>query len=139
MSNQQSEVPLRVRPLQQRLKTALPLLPRPLPANLTAIEVVLVDRATMATVHGDFLGDATETDVITFPYGEILVCPAVAQDRATEFGLEVDQEVLLYALHGLLHLTGYDDITPKLAKEMAAVQNQLLEKTLAAKINRKSS
>ncbi len=82
----------------------------------------------MARVHADFLGDPTETDVITFPYGEILVCPAVAQDRASEFGHEVEQEVLLYCLHGMLHLTGYDDTTPKLAKEMADAQAQLLEK-----------
>ena len=129
LSNQQSEVPVRVRPLLRRLKSALPLLPRPLPANFPApaIEFVLVDRATMARVHGDFLGDSFETDVITFPYGEILVCPAVAKDRAACLGLEVEQEVLLYALHGLLHLVGYDDKTPKLAKEMARAQAQLLK------------
>ena len=80
----------------------------------------------MAKIHGEFLGDATETDVITFPYGEILVCPAVAEDRAAGYGLEVEQEVLLYCLHGLLHLCGYDDKTPKLAKEMALAQNRLL-------------
>jgi probable rRNA maturation factor len=117
-----------VRPLLRRLKASLAFLPRPLPAELAEIEFVLVDRATMARVHGDFLGDPTETDVITFPYGEILVCPAVAEDRAGEFGQGVEQEVLLYCLHGMLHLTGYDDTTPKLAKEMAEVQLQLLEK-----------
>lgn len=84
----------------------------------------------MARVHGDFLGDPTETDVITFPYGEILVCPAVARDRAAEFGLEVEQEVLLYALHGLLHLAGYDDTTPKLAGEMSKAQARLLKQVL---------
>jgi probable rRNA maturation factor len=130
LSNQQSEVPLRVRPLLQQLKSALPLLPRPLPASLLEVQFILVDRATMARVHGDFLSDPTETDVITFPYGEILVCPAVAQDRATEYRLKVEQEVLLYALHGLLHLTGYDDTTPKLAKEMAAAQTRLLENVI---------
>ena len=130
MSNQQSEVPLRVRPLLRRLKSALPLLPAKLPAHLTAIQFVLVDRATMARVHGDFLGDPSETDVITFPYGEILVCPAVARDRAAEYGLEIGHEVLLYALHGLLHLAGYDDTTPALAKEMAKAQARLLKRVL---------
>jgi probable rRNA maturation factor len=123
-------VPVRVRPLLRRLKASLPLLPRPLPAHFSApvIHFVLVDRATMARVHGDFLGDPSETDVITFPYGEILVCPAVAQDRAGKYGLEMEQEVLLYALHGLLHLAGYDDTTPKLAKEMAKAQSALLKR-----------
>ena len=121
---------MRLRPLLRRLKASLPLLPRPLPAHLPAIQFVLVDRATMARVHGDFLGDSSETDVITFPYGEILVCPAVARDRAADYGFEVEQEVLLYALHGLLHLAGYDDTTPELAKEMARAQARLLKRVL---------
>ena len=132
LSNQQSEVAVRVRPLLRRLKSSLPLLSRPLPAELSAIQFVLVDRSTMARIHGDFLGDPTETDVITFPYGEILVCPAVARDRAAGYGLEVEQEVLLYALHGLLHLAGYDDTTPELAKEMAKAQARLLKQVLAS-------
>jgi probable rRNA maturation factor len=102
-----------------------------LPEDLEALQFILVDRATMARVHGDFLGDPTETDVITFPYGEILVCPAVAQDRAVEFGHKLEQEVLLYCLHGMLHLAGYDDTTPKLAKEMEAAQAKLLGEVLA--------
>jgi probable rRNA maturation factor len=84
----------------------------------------------MARVHGDFLGDPTETDVITFPYGEILVCPAVARDRVAEYGLKLEEEVLLYCLHGLLHLAGYDDKTPALAKEMANAQERLLKQVL---------
>ena len=123
---------MRVRPLLQRLKAALPLLPRPLPEELGEIQFILVDRTTMARVHGDFLGDPTETDVITFPYGEIVVCPSVARDRAGDYGLKVDQEVLLYCLHGLLHLCGYDDKTPKLAKEMEVAQASLLKRVLAS-------
>ena len=106
------------------------LLPRPLPDALDGIEFVLVDRATMARVHGDFLGDPTETDVITFPYGEILICPAVAKDQSPKHGLGVEEEVLLYGLHGLLHLAGYDDLKPAGAKEMAAAQEKLLRKVL---------
>jgi probable rRNA maturation factor len=130
LSNQQKEVPVRVRPLLRRLKAALPLLPGPLPGQIDVIEVILVDRAVMARVHGNFLGDATETDVITFPYGEILVCPAVARDQSPGHGLDVEQEVLLYALHGLLHLVGYDDTTPALVRRMARAQSRLLKKVL---------
>jgi len=126
LSNQQSEVPIRVRPLQRQLERALTLLPRPLPEELTEISVVLVDRATMARVHGDFLGDPAETDVITFPYGEIVVCPAVARDQAPRFGRSVEDEVLLYGLHGLLHLAGFDDVTPARAKRMVKEQEELL-------------
>jgi len=128
--NRQSEIPVRVRPLLRQLKSSLSLLPGPLPAHLSDIEVILIDRATMAQVHGDFLGDPTETDVITFPYGEILVCPAVASEQATSHGLKLEQEVLLYALHGILHLVGYDDTTPAKERKMAEVQMQLLKRVL---------
>ena len=84
----------------------------------------------MARVHGDFLGDPTETDVITFPYGEILICPAVARDHAAEYDVEVEREILLYALHGLLHLAGYDDTTSTAAQIMAADQAKLLKRVL---------
>jgi probable rRNA maturation factor len=108
-------------------------LPRALPGHLKAIQFVLVDRATMARVHKSFLDDPTETDVITFPYGEILVCPAVAQAQAHRYGLEIENEVLLYALHGLLHLAGYDDTTTAEAKQMARVQARLLKQVLEIK------
>jgi len=134
LSNQQNEVPVRVRPLLQRLKSSLSLLPRALPGHLTALHFVLVDRATMAQVHGAFLDDPTETDVITFPYGEILICPAVAREQASGYGFEFEQEVLLYALHGLLHLAGYEDASPAEAKQMARVQGRLLKRVLAVKL-----
>ncbi len=127
LSNQQSEVLVKVRPLQRQLNAALAHLPRPLPRGLAAIGIVLVDRATIVRVHSDFLDDPTETDVITFPTA-IIVCPAVARARAAEFGLGVQEEILLYALHGILHLTGYDDTTPALAKEMARAQMKLLQR-----------
>ena len=130
MSNQQSEVPLKVRPLLRQLKRALELLPRALPSDVSEIDFVLVDRTMMARVHGDFLGEPTETDVITFAHGEILICPAVAQDRAAEFDMKVAQEILLYGLHGLLHLAGFDDKTSDQAKEMARVQIELLQRVL---------
>jgi len=123
-------VRLRVRPLLRRLKASLAFLPRPLPEALAEVSFVLVDRSTMKQVHADFLGDPTETDVITFPYGEIVVCPAVAREQAPDHGLAVEEETLLYALHGLLHLAGYDDTTPNEARKMARAQERLLRRVL---------
>ena len=97
---------------------------------MKTIAFVLVDRSTMTDVHQKFLGDPTETDVITFPYGEIIVCPAVAHAQAKSHGLTTQDEVLLYCLHGLLHLTGYDDTKPGLAREMALAQEKLLKQVL---------
>ncbi len=130
MLNRQNETAIRARPLLRRLESALPLLSQPLPPGIDEVTFVLIDRATMRQVHADFLGDPTETDVITFSYGEVLVCPAVALERAAEFGHGLEQELLLYCLHGLLHLTGLDDTTRAKAKVMEKAQTELLKKVL---------
>ena len=80
----------------------------------------------ISRVHGEFMGDASTTDVITFPYGEILICPAVAQERVHPHRLGLEDEVLLYALHGLLHLAGYDDRKLVDARKMSRAQMHLL-------------
>ncbi len=122
-----------MRRLQRQLSASLAFLPRRLPAHLTQVQIVLVDRATIAQVHDDFLGDPTETDVITFSYGEIVVCPSVAREQSPRHGLDVEQEVLLYALHGMLHLVGYEDTTPEEARQMERAQMRLLKQVLETK------
>jgi len=84
----------------------------------------------MAKVHRDFLGIPGPTDVITFSYGEILVCAPIAAERAWEFGHDTTTELALYAIHGLLHLSGHDDITPAQEKRMATAQEKILAAVL---------
>lgn len=85
----------------------------------------------MARVHRDFLGLPGPTDVITFPYGEILVCAPVAASRAREFSHSVTAELALYIIHGLLHLAGHDDIRPADAARMALEQERILRAVTA--------
>ena len=99
-------------------------------AALPAVEITILGARAMAKVHRDFLGIPGPTDVITFPYGEILVCAPVAADRAREFGHNTTTELALYAIHGLLHLSGHDDITPAKEKRMAAAQEKILAEVL---------
>jgi rRNA maturation RNase YbeY len=57
------------------------------------------------------------TDVITFPldeqplYGEIYVSLETARRQANEYGVTVVNELCRLAVHGALHLLGYDDAT----------------------------
>jgi probable rRNA maturation factor len=99
-------------------------------AALPDVEITILGARAMAKVHRDFLGIPGPTDVITFPYGEILVCAPVAADRAREFGHDTTTELALYAIHGLLHLSGHDDITPAKEKRMAAAQEKILAEVL---------
>jgi len=101
-------------------------------AALPAVEITILGARAMAKVHRDFLGIPGPTDVITFPYGEILVCAPVAADRAREFGHDTTTELALYAIHGLLHLSGHDDITAAKEKRMAAAQEKILAEVLKA-------
>ena len=96
--------------------------------GLPELELSLVDDATLAEVHGDFMDDPTPTDVITFPHGEILVSVEMAAQRAQEFGKEIKGETLLYLVHGMLHLAGLDDRTPEDAARMAREQERVGEK-----------
>jgi probable rRNA maturation factor len=99
-------------------------------ASLPAVEITVLGARAMAKVHRDFLGIPGPTDVITFPYGEILVCAPVAAERAWEFGHDTTTELALYAIHGLLHLSGHDDITPNQEKRMATAQEKILSAVL---------
>jgi rRNA maturation RNase YbeY len=51
----------------------------------------------------------------------------VARDQAPAHHASLEDEILLYALHGILHLTGYDDTTPAQARTMATAQAKLLK------------
>ena len=80
------------------------------------LSIALVDDATIAQVHADFMDDPTPTDVITFPAdpimesaGEIIVSVDHARIRAAELGEPFSRELSLYLIHGWLHLAGYDD------------------------------
>jgi probable rRNA maturation factor len=76
----------------------------------------------MASLHKKFMGVAGPTDVLTFELergargavtaGEVVVCVSYARREARRRGVELHHELLLYALHGILHLSGFDDRAP---------------------------
>ncbi|MCH9613888.1 MAG: Endoribonuclease YbeY [Chlamydiia bacterium] len=78
------------------------------------VSVNFVDIDTISKLHADFFDDPTPTDCITFPIepgvGEIYVCPEIASSYTKEHGGNVNEEVTLYVVHGLLHLLDFDDI-----------------------------
>lgn len=96
-------------------------------AELDEIEVNLVDDATIARVHAEFLGDDSPTDVITFHHGEILLSVETACRQALELRTSKGKELALYLIHGLLHLAGYDDHEPDQRREMHKIQEIILE------------
>ena len=89
--------------------------------------------ATIADLHERFMGVSGPTDVLSFPgdgdyLGDIAVSFDTARAQAAEVGHPVGREVAYLALHGLLHLCGYDDIAPDDRARMIARQDVLLER-----------
>lgn len=80
------------------------------------VSVAFVSDPTLAELHGQFLDDPTPTDVMSFelgeddgPWGEVVVSVDRANAVAAELELDPRRELLLYVIHGTLHLCGYDD------------------------------
>lgn len=79
------------------------------------MSIAFVDDVESARVNQEFLRHAGPTDVITFPLGdsplagELVIGAEVAARVANERGHSTAAELALYVIHGLLHLTGYDD------------------------------
>ncbi len=94
--------------------------------GLDEVEISFVDDAAIGRVHGEFLGDPEPTDVITFDHGEILISAETGMRRAEEFGHSAERECVLYAVHGMLHLQGFDDHEAGDAARMREVQERIL-------------
>jgi probable rRNA maturation factor len=81
------------------------------------ISIAVIDDATMHKLNRQHLQHDYPTDVLSFVLersdtlleGEIIVSSDTALARAAEFQLHPDDELLLYVIHGMLHLVGYDD------------------------------
>ena len=94
------------------------------------ILVVLVSDQKISAIHEQFMGIAGATDVITFQHGEIVISVETAAKQAVEYGSDLLHELRLYIAHGLLHLAGYDDHTEDGFREMAKLQNELVQRVV---------
>jgi probable rRNA maturation factor len=83
------------------------------------LSVAFLSDPALARLHGQFLGDPSATDVITFGgdpahglAGEICVSVDAAARAAGRSAPRLSREITLYVVHGWLHLAGYDDLRP---------------------------
>lgn len=132
LSNRQRRIPVDTRRIRTALRRALPMIRRspgsdvPLEAP-GEVEISILSDNSMARVHVDFLNVEGPTDVITFPYGEILLGAETAAREGAARGYCVERELTLYAIHGLLHLYGFDDKTSAAAARMRRRQDEILK------------
>ncbi len=98
------------------------------------VAIRIVDDAEMEVAHRRFSGVEGTTDVLTFVEAgegcfevDLLLCHEEAARRVAELGHELRRELLLYALHGVLHAVGYDDHEPGAHAAMHAEEDRILE------------
>ena len=92
------------------------------------VTVALVDDDTIAELHERFLNKPGPTDVLSFPHGEIVVSGDTARREAERRGIRPLHELLLYVVHGALHLLGYKDGTQQEREQMRAREREVLSR-----------
>jgi probable rRNA maturation factor len=98
--------------------------------------VAIVDDATMRNLNLKYLQHDYATDVLSFLLsdldesleGEVVVSADTAAREALRFGWSADDEMLLYLVHGTLHLVGHDDASDVERDAMRAKERRYLAK-----------
>ncbi len=99
--------------------------------EFSEINVILVNNKKIRQLNRDFLKRDRPTDVISFnlgDVGEIYLSTWTALERSKEYGWDVEFEIVRYALHGLLHILGYDHEEEKDAQKMEEKEEVYLER-----------
>ena len=107
-----------------------------------ALSVVITDDETVQELNQQFrdvdaptdvlaFGSGQESDFVTAPgepayLGDVVISYPRAVAQAEEYGHSINRELALLAVHGVLHLLGYDHVDEVERAEMWARQNEIL-------------
>ena len=98
------------------------------------ISVLYISDEEIHTINREYLKHDFPTDVISFPMhengnpveGEIYISYETTLQNAERFGVSREQELLRVTIHGVLHLSGYDDADEASKSEMTERENHYL-------------
>lgn len=97
------------------------------------VSIAIVDDPTIHRLNRQFLEHDYATDVLSFTLaeppdleGEIVASVDTARREAAAVGWSADDELALYAAHGILHVVGYLDEDPADAADMRAAERAAL-------------
>lgn len=111
------------------------------------VSLTIVENKRMQEINREYRQIDRPTDVLSFPLyepeeefvleeeeefvtlGDIVISMPQAQLQAKEYGHSLQREVAFLAVHGFLHLLGYDHETEEEEKEMFARQEEILKQT----------
>ncbi len=108
-------------------------------AEQAALSVLLTGDAEIQAMNRDYRGEDRPTDVLSFPAGDEMTPPELADylgdiaisvetagQQAEKSGHDILDELQLLAVHGTLHLLGYDHLEPEEKETMWAAQTAVL-------------
>ena len=97
-----------------------------------SVNIMFINDPEMAEMNLAYLNHTGPTDVLAFEdgdiednqliLGDIAVSVDTAQRISYKKNMTYENELILYALHGLLHLLGFEDKTPDERKKMEDIQ-----------------
>jgi probable rRNA maturation factor len=102
------------------------------------VSVLLCDDAVIAALNARWRGRDEPTNVLSFPappagdpaapahLGDIAIACETVIREAREQGLPVTQHLAHLAVHGFLHLLGYDHVTDGEAERMERLEREIL-------------
>jgi probable rRNA maturation factor len=98
------------------------------------VSVAVVDDPTIHELNRRYLNHDYPTDVLSFVLarsatkleGDVIVSADTADSMAKKYGWAPADELLLYVVHGVLHLTGHDDTTPAALAKMRDCERRYL-------------
>lgn len=102
--------------------------------------IIFTDEKRIRQINKDYRNIDKVTDVISFALndndkcnfnaedelGDIFICIPRAKEQAKDYGHSIEREVGFLAVHGYLHLSGYDHMTEEDEKIMFARQEEIL-------------
>jgi rRNA maturation RNase YbeY len=101
--------------------------------SIESLSINFVSSETIEKINIEHLNHHYSTDIITFNYsesvedldGELFISVDDARENAKRFKCTLNEELLRLLIHGILHLLGYDDMTPEERRKMKRLENKL--------------
>jgi len=104
-----------------------------------ALEITIVDDAEISRINARYFGRQRPTNVISFPQdqehgllGDVVVSVETAARETSSRGYTLEEGLLYYIIHAILHLLQYEHVgvSPAVADEMYRKQEELFEQVL---------
>ncbi|MFA7287069.1 MAG: rRNA maturation RNase YbeY [Patescibacteria group bacterium] len=93
------------------------------------LSLAFVGETRMKRLSATYAGKQHSADVLSFDYGEVVVCVPSARRQARRHGVAIARELDMLFVHGLLHLFGFDHEKNKDLVRMQMMEERILGAT----------